>query len=472
MASNGLYRVNLDADTARELAEQWATILLLDVPPGTIFGADLQMYTTGPKFCGLKMIPPGPHFFCYAPTDTQGGCGPVTGFFVFMRPKQEERYGMGVDRHDFDGSLGAYNIHTIQQWNRVSSCITADVIERIEPVGASICVLAESDDNGAPVTEAEAALAGQLAHARESDAHGRVPSGGDRGAADGEAPARSKQQARWSKRNDRQCHYVEFPRWIQAQHLARGPRAPEGGGVTSADITAANMDKSPALARIIEVEYKGKEQQLVGEMQFAFVAFLMGHSLDGFRQWKAMLHLLLQCEVAPLKTHTELYTMVLDTLHAQLEWAFSPPSANTGGPGGMPGDASVAEADQPRLPPLASEDFAFFLKELLQVFFEILEDADTLPSSVGAAVRLTSTLLAGHLMELSVGEKDSWWLVERRQGCSCHGPTRILATASALLRHSSWRQPCLFCIGHAESNSTGRCGCYVSLSSLHFGYLI
>ena len=39
-------------------------------------------------------------------------------------------------------------------------------------------------------------------------------------------------------------------------------------------------------------------------LQFAFLAFLLGQSLEAFGQWKALLHLLLACEEAPLRTRT------------------------------------------------------------------------------------------------------------------------------------------------------------------------
>lgn len=46
-------------------------------------------------------------------------------------------------------------------------------------------------------------------------------------------------------------------------------------------------------------------------MQFAFLAFLVGQSLEGFGQWKALLHLLLGCEKVPLETRPKLYTRLL-----------------------------------------------------------------------------------------------------------------------------------------------------------------
>ena len=53
-------------------------------------------------------------------------------------------------------------------------------------------------------------------------------------------------------------------------------------------------------------------------MQFALLAFLLGHSLEAFGQWKALLHLLLSCEEAPVHTATGFYAEALGALHAQL----------------------------------------------------------------------------------------------------------------------------------------------------------
>ena len=54
-------------------------------------------------------------------------------------------------------------------------------------------------------------------------------------------------------------------------------------------------------------------------MQFAFLAFLLGHSLQAFGQWKALLHLALACEEAPLRTRSQFYADLLATVRAQLD---------------------------------------------------------------------------------------------------------------------------------------------------------
>lgn len=54
-------------------------------------------------------------------------------------------------------------------------------------------------------------------------------------------------------------------------------------------------------------------------VQFAFLAFLLGQSLEGFGQWKALLRMLLSCEEAPLRTRTPLHVRFLAAVRAQLQ---------------------------------------------------------------------------------------------------------------------------------------------------------
>lgn len=39
--------------------------MLLDLPEGATFGIDQHAWAVGPKFLGIKMIPPGPHIISY-----------------------------------------------------------------------------------------------------------------------------------------------------------------------------------------------------------------------------------------------------------------------------------------------------------------------------------------------------------------------------------------------------------------------
>ena len=55
----------MDQEVARQLFAEGAVLVLLDVPEGTEFGIDYNSWQVGPKFKGIKMIPPGFHFIFY-----------------------------------------------------------------------------------------------------------------------------------------------------------------------------------------------------------------------------------------------------------------------------------------------------------------------------------------------------------------------------------------------------------------------
>ena len=69
----------MDPETARRLFEVGGFVIVLDFPEGSEFGIDLNTWTTGPNFKGVKMIPPGVHFVYYSLTGRE--TGPRTGFF-------------------------------------------------------------------------------------------------------------------------------------------------------------------------------------------------------------------------------------------------------------------------------------------------------------------------------------------------------------------------------------------------------
>ena len=55
----------MDQELAKSLFYRGATLVLLNVPERTEFGIDYNSWTVGPKFKGVKMIPPGLHFVYY-----------------------------------------------------------------------------------------------------------------------------------------------------------------------------------------------------------------------------------------------------------------------------------------------------------------------------------------------------------------------------------------------------------------------
>lgn len=55
----------MEVDLASHLFREGCFLILLDVPQGTEIGIDYNLWNVGPKFKGIKMIPPGFHLICY-----------------------------------------------------------------------------------------------------------------------------------------------------------------------------------------------------------------------------------------------------------------------------------------------------------------------------------------------------------------------------------------------------------------------
>ncbi|KAI4307626.1 hypothetical protein L6164_030794 [Bauhinia variegata] len=282
----------MDPETALELVQHGVTLLLLDVPQYTLVGIDTQMFSVGPAFKGIKMIPPGPHFVYYSSSSRDGKeFSPITGFFNDIGPsevivrkwdqqeeklvkvseEEEERYCLAVKNLEFDRQLGPYNLSHYGDWKRLSNFITKSIIERLEPIGGDITVTCEKEMiRNTPKTEMEKALDKQL---KASNLTTSIDGSQRKG-----------------------CYYTTIPCVIKHR------------GITGQELTALNHDKTQLLETLLVKDYGGSEDLLLGELQFAFIAFLMGQSLEAFFQWKSLVSLLFGCIEAPFQTRSQLFT--------------------------------------------------------------------------------------------------------------------------------------------------------------------
>ncbi|XP_021737225.1 protein AAR2 homolog [Chenopodium quinoa] len=296
----------MEQEKALELVKQGSTLLFLDVPQYTLIGIDTQVFSAGPEFKGIKMIPPGVHFIFYSSSTKDGKeFSPIIGFFIETSPsevvvrkwnleeerlvkvpdEEEERYAQAVKQFEFDRHLGPYSLSDYGDWKRLSNYITKDVIERIEPIGGEITVACESSLVGnIPKTTMEIALAEQLKNSKFN---------------------------REAETSDKKgCYYTPVPRVIKQR------------GISVAELTSVNLDKTYILESILMKEFEGDEDRLLGELQFAFIAFLMGQSLDGFLQWKSLVSLLFGCTQAPFHTRSQLFIKFIKCVYYQLKYGF------------------------------------------------------------------------------------------------------------------------------------------------------
>lgn len=359
----------MDPETALELVKQGATLLLLDVPQYTLVGIDTQMFTVGPAFKGIKMIPPGPHFVYYSSSSKDGKqFSPIVGFFVDAAPSEvivrkwnqqeerlvkvpedeEERFCQAVKSLEFDRYLGPYNLSQYGEWKRLSSYLTKTIIKRIEPIGGEITVACESEmDKNSPKTSIERALHAQLGTGKFSAST---------------SVDRSKKRG---------CYYTTIPRVIKRR------------GMEGKELTSLNLDKTELLESVLIKDYGGSEDLLLGELQFAYIAFLMGQSLEAFFQWKSLVSLLLSCIEAPFRTRSHLFTKFIKVIFYQLKYGLQKDRKESNGAGIAVSsllDESWFSADS-------------FLHRLCKDFFLLVQDATVVDGDLLTWTRKLKELL-------------------------------------------------------------------------------
>lgn len=188
--------------------------------------------------------------------------------FNILGRDEASAYVKGVKEFAFDGSLGAYPQERLEKWKHLSNFLTPELCAKIQPIGAFIAA------TGKALTREEQR---QLDEAMD-----------EMGLAETE-----RQKETFSLETP--CYYSDIPRSV----------IPENA--TPAQITMANMDKSAVLELLANKSYDGNWNLVLGELQFAFVCFLLGQSFESFEQWKKLLSLLLGCESAVYEAKRETF---------------------------------------------------------------------------------------------------------------------------------------------------------------------
>ncbi|KAL8161138.1 hypothetical protein V2J09_012627 [Rumex salicifolius] len=358
----------MDPEKALEFVRNGSTLLLLDVPQYTLLGVDTQVFSVGPMFMGIKMIPPGVHFVYYCSSSRDREFSPAVGFYFESAPsevvvrkwntqeerlvrvsdEEGERFSEAVKRLEFDRQLGPYTLTEYGKWKQLSSYITKDIIGSIEPIGGEITIACESRlVDTMPKTTKEKALTEQLRN--------------------------SKFAKSFDKDDRRSCFYTQIPRVIKQKGI---------GGV---ELTSMNMDKTHLLESILVKEYEGNEDRLLGELQFAFIAFLMGQSLEAFLQWKSLVTLLFGCTEAPFHTRSQLFAKFIRVIYYQLKYGVQKDHDQNKGIESVLLDDSWFSADN-------------FLYYLCKDFFSLINEASVVDGDL-----LTWTRKLKELLENTLG---------------------------------------------------------------------
>lgn len=303
----------MDQETAKILFREGGTLLFLGMPEGSEFGIDYNSWTVGPKFRGVKMIPPGIHFIYYSSRSPTGDTAPRTGFFYDFKQREllikkwdkynedvlpddetteEEKEGYMSSLRDQDKFLGPYPYENYKKWVSMTTYLSSELVTQLQPVCGSITSVTQfqtkSSNSKSRREEAEAQK--QLDH--------KEPSTSDSNSSKPELP-------KLDTIPGTEIRFTKIPR-----------RYPESA--SPSEITKYSMDSTYALRTMINTAYNKKETLLLGEIQFSFICFLIGQVYDAFDQWKSLVHMMCG-SVEALNCSTDLYMNFISMLHFQVQ---------------------------------------------------------------------------------------------------------------------------------------------------------
>ncbi|KAI8063297.1 A1 cistron-splicing factor [Gongronella butleri] len=305
----------MDQDTANQLFEVGGKLLFLNAPSNLEFGIDYNAWTIGPRFKGVKLIPPGLHFIYYSSTSKEGTQGLRTGFFKYFDPSdvvvrewnpaiedlydethidpaQIERYKINI--REFDVNMGPYPLEPAsyyQRWQRLTRYITPGLVRRVLPNNGKVSHLPP----GEPVHPEQQQTQQQQTLRTPTDEN-----------EDEAVPLQRRGRGQALEKEEG----MEFTPFDLRQSFPTGASA--------AQITRWSMDKSWLAQDLLHSVYHDDHRLLLGEFQLAFVCLLMAQNFSGFQHWKQVVHLLCSCHEL-LEQKPTLFVDFIDVLEDQLE---------------------------------------------------------------------------------------------------------------------------------------------------------
>lgn len=326
----------------------YALVLLDNVPPGTETGIDYHAWVAGPHFRGIANVPPGFHFVFFTFADRYNERSPRSGFYIHLQPgevvkkvydaENEEMRDVSesqqpTDLKEIGKYLAPYPEEQCQKWNPLTDRISADLLARIQPVSRKIDFL----------TTVPVGIAGK--HMKNVlNVDSRIENSTD---------------------EDTVIRFSKLPL-----------KLPEG--LTPQEISKHSMDSSFMLEELLR-SLGDNGDDLIGELQFAFVTFLIGQVYDCFEHWKLLVALLTKSQDSVL-TRNELFVTFVDTISLQMRE--------------IPDDYFVDITAQHN-----------FLAKTFQIFFDNFED----PTGISGDLVRKVSLLKNQLTELfqwSFDEED------------------------------------------------------------------
>ncbi|XP_045473012.1 protein AAR2 homolog [Harmonia axyridis] len=302
----------MDQELAQNLLNEGGVLLFLDVPTETEFGIDFKSWNTAENFKGIKMIPPGMHYIFYSAVSSTGDKAPRSGFFHNFRAgemivrkwdgKEENMSSCNFSEYEIasfrrnmpalDPFLGPYPLDIYKKWVTLTENMTDQLIDRLIPSSGIVKSVLELQH----CTNAERLRQGCVTI--ENRKRKRIPSTLD-------------------DMDQMECRLL--PHMVATKGFEwRFTQLPERHypeGSTPSEITQHSLDATYVFDTMMS-NYK-EASEIIGEIEFCFICFLIGHSLEAFEQWKKLLNLFCSCGRAITK-YRKIYNSLLTVLELQV----------------------------------------------------------------------------------------------------------------------------------------------------------
>ena len=280
----------LSADEALLRVRVGVTLVVLGVPQGSIISLDLRTYTIGAKFKGFKALSPDRvHLITFSPA-TKAGEGPITGTTgVFFKGEKGDVLVTEYYRSS----------ECINGVARAPSNIARDV--RLLRLDEELTFCSKAADAAwAPLVACVDSYTFQQAGVKlgmlvSGTAHNLVSID------DNSSGASSSGEV--------------LPQGIPFTSIDVHSHPK---GMSASEITNFHMDRTTLVKNTIESHYKNKWEHLIGELQLAFLTFLLLTSLEGLEHWKKLVSLLTQCDDL-VTENKQLFIRFLATLTVQIQ---------------------------------------------------------------------------------------------------------------------------------------------------------
>ncbi|KAL1505661.1 hypothetical protein ABEB36_005171 [Hypothenemus hampei] len=304
--------MEIDQITARRLLQEGCFFIFLGVPEGTEFGIDLKSWSTGEKFRGVKMIPSGLHYLFYNSVSNTGDVAPRCGFFHYFKKNEilfkkwdklneciskepfseNEVVGLKDNFRALDQFLGPYPFSIWDKWKDLTSCISEELAANLVPINGEV----------RSALELEPCLDSERPRGKKDDTLNTS------------GPSSSKRSKTSFSEDDLLPNLKAKPG--TELRVTTFPTQTYPAGSTPSQITQHSLDSTFLFEQVLNCY--DKPMDILGELQFCYICFLVGHSLEAFEQWKKIFNLFCSCENA-IKQHRSIYDQFLSVIELQVQ---------------------------------------------------------------------------------------------------------------------------------------------------------